>query len=138
MSASQHASLTRRDALAAMLLVLTMRPRRLWADPSPHPAPRRGITAANVATHAQLADTPDAIPVFDLVREIPEVIDGIRCNCGCTSPPEFYSLLSCFEGSDPMAARCLICQGQGRLAHRMHRAGKSLDEIRRGVDARFG
>jgi hypothetical protein len=31
-----------------------------------------------------------------------------------------------------------MCQGQGRLVVRMHQAGKTLDEIRRGVDARFG
>ena len=66
-----------------------------------------------------------------------EVVDGIRCQCGCADSPGYYSLLSCYEG-DAMAKSCPICQGQGRLAHRLHKAGKSLDEIRAAIEARYG
>ncbi|MEZ4457977.1 MAG: CYCYC family (seleno)protein, partial [Gemmatimonadales bacterium] len=62
----------------------------------------------------------------------------IRCQCGCAEQDGNYSLLSCFEAPDPMGRQCLICQGQARLVHRLHAAGKTLDEIRRGVDARYG
>jgi hypothetical protein len=86
----------------------------------------------------QLGAWAAAIPAFDEVRQIPEIIDGIRCNCGCADDPSFYSLLTCYEGSEPMARYCPICQGQGRLAFRLHAAGKSLDEIRVAIDARFG
>ena len=103
----------------------------------PHPTPRPGITAAKVLGKEALSHDPTLIPLFDAVREIPEVIDGIRCNCGCASMPGFYSLLSCYEGS-AMAQYCPICQGQGRLTARLHKAGKSLDEIRIAVDAQFG
>lgn len=103
----------------------------------PHPTPRPGITAAKVLTKAQLADTPAVIPVFDQVREIPEIVDGIRCQCGCADVEGFYSLLSCYEG-DGMARHCPVCQGQGRLAARLHKDGKSLDEIRAAIDARYG
>ncbi len=72
-----------------------------------------------------------------MVREIPEVVDGIRCQCGCADSPGYYSLLSCYEG-DAMAKGCPICQGQGRLAHRLHKAGKTLDEIRSAIEARYG
>lgn len=104
----------------------------------PHPTPRPGITGAKVATHEQLAGKPKLIELFDAVREVPEVIDGIRCNCGCSHNEGFYSLLTCYEGKDAMAKECSICQGQGRLAVRLHKAGKSLDEIRSAVDAKFG
>jgi hypothetical protein len=103
----------------------------------PHPTPRPGITAAKVPTAEQLAGTPKVIDVFDQVREIPEVVDGIRCNCGCVGQQGMYSLLSCYESMDAMAIHCEICQAHGRLVHRMHAAGRTLDEIRRGVDARF-
>jgi len=103
----------------------------------PHPTPRPGITGEKVLTKEQLASKPKLIPLFDSVREIPEVIDGIHCNCGCTNPPEFYSLLSCYEGKG-MARECGICQGQGRLAVRLHKEGKTLDEIRAAIDAKFG
>ncbi len=103
----------------------------------PHPVPRAGITSARVWTADQLATTPDLIPLFDKVREIPEIVDGIRCHCQCTDPPTFYSLLSCYEG-EAMSRFCDICQGQAHLAHRLHRAGESLDAIRAAIDARYG
>lgn len=103
----------------------------------PHPVPRPGITAARVLPADQLASMPDLIPLFDKVREIPEILDGIRCHCGCPDPPTFYSLLSCYEG-EAMSRFCDICQGQANLAHRLHRAGESLDGIRAAIDARYG
>jgi hypothetical protein len=90
-----------------------------------------------VLTKEQLADHPKAVPVFDLVREIPEVVDGIRCQCGCADSAGYYSLLSCYEG-DAMARSCPVCQGQGRLVYRLHKDGKTLDEIRHAIDARYG
>jgi hypothetical protein len=102
-----------------------------------HPDPRPGITGAKVATKEQLADAPALIPLFDSVRAMPEIVDGIRCHCGCADSPGFRSLLSCYEG-DAMARDCRICQGQARLAARLHQSGKSLDEIRAAIDAKFG
>ncbi|MGE0354532.1 MAG: hypothetical protein AB7I33_07460 [Gemmatimonadales bacterium] len=105
--------------------------------PGEHPDPRPGIDASKVLTHDQLAENPDVIPVFDKIREIPGVVDGIRCQCGCADTPGYYSLLSCYEG-EAMARHCRICQGQGRMVYRLHQAGKSLDEIRHAVDVRYG
>ncbi|HEX2721311.1 MAG TPA: hypothetical protein VHM24_00225 [Gemmatimonadaceae bacterium] len=137
-----HSSLTRRRLLsllpaAAASLFLSRRAAWALSVVPPHPTPRPGITGAKVLTKAQLSGSPKLIPLFDSIRKIPHVVDGIRCNCGCTNPPEFYSLLSCYEGKG-MARDCFICQGQGRLAVRLHREGKSLDEIRTAVDAKFG
>jgi len=102
----------------------------------PHPDPRPGITGRNVLTKEQLAKTPDLVPLFDGIREIPEIADGIRCNCGCPNPPDLRSLLSCFEGKG-MARDCVICQGQARLAIRLHKEGKTLAQIRTAIDAKF-
>ena len=103
-----------------------------------HPTPRLGITAANVLTKDQLDEHgQSAAPVFDMVRQIPEVVDGIRCQCGCATLEGKYSLLSCFE-ADGMAAHCQICQGEGKLVYRLHKQGKSLDDIRAAIDAKFG
>ena len=105
--------------------------------PSDHPTPRPGITAAKVLTKDQLGDHKDAAPVFDLVREIPQIVDGIRCQCGCSALEGKYSLLSCYE-ADGMAAHCQVCQGEARLAYRLNKQGKTLDEIREAIDAKFG
>jgi hypothetical protein len=114
-------------------------PRRLSAAAGgPHPEPRPGITADKVPAADQLGGNTEVIAVFDQVREIPEVIDGIRCQCGCADMKGYYSLLTCFETTDAMARQCRICQGLGKLAYRMNKAGSSLDEIRRGIEAKYG
>ncbi|MEO5815072.1 MAG: twin-arginine translocation signal domain-containing protein [Gemmatimonadaceae bacterium] len=127
-------------ACSAVIAGLVLPVQVAWAGnrgAGPHPTPRPGITGEKVLTKAQLEGKPKLITLFAAVREIPEVIDGIYCNCGCTNPPEFYSLLSCYEGKG-MARDCGICQGQGRLAVRLHKEGRTLDEIRAAVDAKFG
>ena len=135
--------LTRREVMAA-LLALTLEPRRLIAacdthdaPRGPHPTPRPGIDASKVLTAERLKDSPRVLAAFDEVRQIPGIIDGIRCHCGCATADGFYSLLSCFEG-DGMARMCDICRGQGRLAFRLHRAGKTLAQIRVAIDDRYG
>jgi len=110
---------------------------RLRALPGPHPEPRPGITAAKVPAVAELSH-PAAGRVFDQVRQIPQIVDGIRCHCGCAESPDNYSLLSCYEGKEAMAQHCVICQGQGRLAFRLSREGKTLDEIRAAIDEEYG
>ena len=104
----------------------------------PHPTPRAGVDASRVPKTDQLKEASRrAVSAFDEVRQIPQVVDGIRCHCGCAGQRGFYSLLSCYEGAEAMAQHCEICQGQGRMAYRLHRAGKSLDEIRAAIDARY-
>jgi hypothetical protein len=138
---------TRREFIAAcgaVLATLAAPAQAMAAHPrgrghgDPHPTPRAGITGARVTTHDQLADKPQLVELFDGVRAIPEVVDGIRCNCGCSHTEGFYSLLTCYEGKAAMARDCPVCQGQGRLTVRLHKAGKSLEEIRAAVDAKFG
>ena len=101
-----------------------------------HPPPRPGIDASRVLTAGQLKDTPEAIAAFDEVRQVPHIVDGIRCHCGCAGTEGLYSLLSCYEG-EAMARHCQVCRGQGRYAFRLHKAGKSLDQIRAAIDARY-
>lgn len=101
----------------------------------PHPEPRPGIDARNVTPREHLP--ADVVGVFDQVREIPHVVDGIACQCGCAELEDMRSLLSCFEGHG-MARHCESCQGQAELAHEMTGAGRTLDEIRVAVEEQFG
>ena len=134
---SQHCSRRQFVASAVALLLLPNRARAMRAV-GPHPTPRPGITAAKVLTRDKLDGNANLIAVFDGVREIPDVIDGIRCQCGCAASEGFYSLLTCYEGENAMAKMCHVCQGEGRLAVRLHKEGKTLDEIRAAIDAKFG
>jgi hypothetical protein len=102
-----------------------------------HPDPRPGVDASKVLTAEQLHGAPHLVRIFDAVREIPHIVDGIRCHCGCAGLEGYRSLLSCYEGIG-MAQHCEICQGEGRLAHARWKEGQTLDQIRRAIDARFG
>lgn len=149
MIAPRHVAGSRRDflrrsagALLALLGLAFAQPAEaeiLRRRPSsgPHPTPRPGIDASKVLTRDTLTENPAAESVFEMVRKIPQVVDGIRCQCGCAELPEFYSLLSCYE-ADGMAQHCVICQGEAKLAFRMHEQGKTLDQIRAAIDEKFG
>ena len=135
--------LTRRTFLqTAILAAVPLRWPRHRRDPvgstvTGHPAPRPGISAAKVVPASQLDASPEITAIFDQIREIPAVADGIRCQCDCSALEDYYSLLTCYEGLDAMARHCEICQAQGRLVSRLHRSGRTLDQIRKAIDARF-
>jgi hypothetical protein len=122
-------------ALATLMPVPALAALGRWQ--SGHPEPRPGIDASRVLTARDLADAPDVISLFDRIREIPHIADGIRCYCGCAQLDDYRSLLSCYEGVG-MARWCEICQGQARLAHNRWKEGQSLAQIRRAIDARYG
>jgi hypothetical protein len=103
----------------------------------PHPTPRPGITGDKVLPAAKLVAWPHLLELFDGIRAMPAIADGIRCSCGCAELPDYYSLLSCYEGA-AMATICPICQGAGKLAVRLHAEGQTLAQIRVAVDAQFG
>ena len=124
--------------VAAVAPALLLRTRDAFGLPAPiHPAPRRGITGAKVLTAAQLTTSPDLVELFDGIRAIPHIADGIGCHCGCADFNGHRSLLTCYE-VDAMARSCPICQGEGRVAVRLSKSRKSLAEIRAAIDAQFG
>src|SRR5262245_20040840 len=100
-----------------------------------HPDPRPGITAEHVLPADHFKDA-DVRKTYDMAREIPQVLDGLYCHCDCTKPMHHRSLLSCFESEQP--AGCGTCQREMKLAYKLHSEGKTLDEIRKAVDEKFG
>ncbi len=103
-----------------------------------HPEPREGIDASLVITDEQAAKYgEESVEVVRMIREIPQIADGIGCYCGCHVRPGYRSLLTCFY-EDGRGPGCPICKGQTKLAYRRHKEGQSLDRIRRAIDARFG
>ena len=141
-----HQAFSRRHFLALGLAVLpgfNRSPRKHAkcgahpGSPGDHPTPRPGIDASKVLAETELKGA-HVIAAFNEVRQIPQIVDGIRCHCGCATLEGYYSLLTCFEGPNAMAQMCDLCQGHGRYAFRLHKSGKSLDEIRDAIDARYG
>ena len=127
--------------LAAGAVVPLVAPRAAWAmlvsPAGPHPDPRPGIDGSRVLRREQLGDNADVIGIFDMIRAIPQIADGIRCQCECRQLEEYRSLLTCFEGVG-MAQHCLVCQDQAKLAFTMFRRGRSLRDIRQAIDREFG
>ncbi|HEX6041320.1 CYCXC family (seleno)protein [Longimicrobium sp.] len=99
-----------------------------------HPAPRPGITAANVLSAEVVPER--ARDAYTIAARIPEVFDGLFCYCDCHERDGKRSLLECYE--DDMATTCGICQGEARLVGELHAQGKTLAEIRAAIDARYG
>jgi uncharacterized protein with PCYCGC motif len=100
-----------------------------------HPDPRPGVTAEHVLPADHFKD-PKVAKNYDLAREIPEVLDGLYCHCDCSKSMHHRSLLSCFESEQPSG--CGTCQEEMKLAYRLHKDGKTLDDIRKAVDDRWG
>ena len=102
-----------------------------------HPDPRPGIDGSNVLAGEQLAGFDYLIDVYDGIRAIPHIADGILCMCGCAGQTGMRSLLGCYESSR-YALGCEICQTEGRMVVRYHKEGRTLDQIRAAITARFG
>jgi hypothetical protein len=100
---------------------------------SAHPEPRPDVDGSKVLGSDQVM--PHVADVFDAIRAIPHIADGVACRCGCSAIEGMRSLLSCYEGIG-MAQFCMICEGDGRLVVRLHGEGKSLADIRTSLDGR--
>jgi hypothetical protein len=137
MNALNSPTLSRRRFLLASVLAVPAYARSMYGYASEHPTPRPGIDASRVLTEQELGDDKDAIAAFNEVRQIPQIVDGIRCSCGCARAEGNYSLLSCFERPRAMARWCDRCQREARYVYSLQRNGKTLDEIREAIDSRY-
>ena len=100
-----------------------------------HPTPRAGITGDKVLSGEALKGVREKTRhVFDMAREIPEVADGIYCYCRCEKMGH-RSLLACFETRQPIG--CMGCRESMEQAYEMHKAGKTLAEIRAALDREY-
>lgn len=123
--------------LPVSAILLAGAPRHVWGAIA-HPEPRDGIDGRDVLTAADLEGfSEETIAIYDMVREVAHVADGIGCGCGCAALPNYRSLLTCFHQGG-MAMGCAICQGEARLVYRRVQEGQSLEQIRRAIDARYG
>ena len=103
---------------------------------SHHPEPRPDITGETVLPASRYANYARVSVVYSQAAEIASILDGLYCHCDCSKHSGHRSLLSCFE-SDHGAA-CDICLSEAAIAHRMTKAGRSLEEIREAIDELYG
>ena len=67
---------------------------------------------------------------YSAAKEIPDVLAQQPCYCYCQRQGH-RSLLDCFR--DLHATSCDICINEARLAGRLHRQGKTTEEIRAAI-----
>ncbi len=116
-----------------LVLGLVLRPKTAQAR---HPDPRPGITALGVESPAEWSNEPETADVYRMAAEIPEVLDGLYCYCDCHHNFGHRSLLDCFKSDH--GGNCDVCMNEVRIAYRMHKEGKTLQQIRQVIDATYG
>lgn len=75
---------------------------------------------------------PYQVKVYQDVAKIPAVLHQLPCYCRCDRSLGHNSLHSCFE--DTHGAVCATCLKEGLYAYRMTMAGKSVKQIRQGIE----
>ena len=118
--------------LAVVVLWRIVGPRNAIAA---HPQPRPGVTAAAVIPAQRYNSDQRIARVYAMAARVPNVLDGLYCHCECSKHANHRSLLTCFESDH--GAMCDICLGEAEMAFKMTQDGKSLEEIRSAIDARF-
>ena len=102
-----------------------------------HPEPRPDVTSEHVLHSGSVPRSyANAVESYQIARQSPAVLDGMRCFCACKATLGHRSLLSCFE--DDHGALCEVCQDEALIAADVGRRGGTLVDARRAVDARFG
>lgn len=121
--------------LLILVLVVLWRvvgPREAHAS---HPQPRAGVTAEKIVAPGRYAADPKIARVYAMAARVPGVLDGLYCHCECSKHSDHRSLLTCFESDH--GSMCDICMGEAEMAYKMTMQGKTLQEIRTAVDARY-
>ncbi|MEK6682128.1 MAG: CYCXC family (seleno)protein [Nitrospirota bacterium] len=72
---------------------------------------------------------------YKVAQEIPEVLDSLFCYCYCKPNFGHKSLLTCYV--DDHGANCDICINEALRAGELHKAGKTIPEIRAAIDKEF-
>lgn len=76
----------------------------------------------------------NAAMAYEVAKEIPGVLDRMKCYCGCEAGGH-QSLLACFL--DNHGAGCGICIDEALMAKDLYNRGYKVKDIRRGIDTRF-
>lgn len=122
-------------SLVAALLVLAIVTQRGQVEESHHPTPRVAAHASHVMPAARYASNPEVAETYGMAAEIVAVLDGLYCYCLCRETFTHYSLLDCFKNDH--AAGCDVCLDEAILAYEMTEQGRSLDDVRQEIDARY-
>lgn len=131
----------RKFLIGTLLTVLTLSA-TLQAELAKKPQPAEESKAEATPT----APLPTPLPAeqfqgqvregYKTAAEIPEVLAGLACYCGCDRSAGHRYLLDCF--TDDHGAHCHICLHEALDAHALFMTGTPPDEIRTFIDHKYG
>ncbi|AFL89076.1 hypothetical protein Terro_2840 [Terriglobus roseus DSM 18391] len=122
----------------ASLALLTLAATAQWAKPdipAYHANPSRSPMPklfADAERNGVYFSRPYQTASYKMADAIPEVLYQMPCYCRCDRAMGHKSLHSCFEGSH--AAVCTTCMSEAAYAYQQHRAGKTIAQIRSGIE----
>ena len=114
-----------------------------WADPLQKSVSNEK-TAPPPAAEASQLPTPLPAEMFKgrvreaykVAAEIPEILAGVSCYCGCMKSEGHRNLLDCFASDH--GAGCAHCVDEALDAHALFMTGASLEEVQNFINHKYG
>jgi Protein of unknown function with PCYCGC motif len=113
-----------------------------WADPLQQSVGNEKTTPPA----AEAAQLPTPLPAdmfqgrvreaYKVAAEIPEILAGVSCYCGCSKSQGHRHLLDCFASDH--GAGCAHCVDEALDAHALFMTGASLEEVQQFIDHKYG
>jgi hypothetical protein len=134
----------------AALLILALGT-LLWAEPTKKPlSPTKTAPTPAPSGQPAQAAAPAALPTplpaerfqghareaYKAAAEMPDVLAGLACYCGCDKSYGHRNLLDCFV--DEHGAGCGHCMNEALDAQALFMAGTPPEEIRKFIDNKYG
>ena len=89
------------------------------------------ILSGNQLTGPNFSE-PYQVKAYQMAAKVPAVLHQLPCYCRCDRALGHNSLHSCFEGLH--GAECSTCMKEGVYAYQMTMKGKSVKQIRDGIE----
>jgi hypothetical protein len=139
-----------KSLICASLVILGLSTVLQAEPPKKTSPPAKTDPAATSATQSSSPPSASALPTplpaelfqgrareaYAAAAEIPDVLAGLACYCGCKKSYGHRHLLDCF--TDDHAATCGHCVNEALDAHSLFMTGTPPDEIRKFIDQKYG
>ena len=122
----------------------------LWLTTVLQAEPTKNVTPVKKSPSVSVTAQPPALPTplpaaqfqgrvrqaYQTAADMPQVLAGLACYCGCDKSQGHRNLLDCFV--DTHGSTCNHCVSEALDAHSLFMIGTPPDEIRKFIDTKYG